>query len=543
MTNIQKIAYQIIARAKPFAVMAGILLYAAGAAAQTYTLAPPPFQTALDDSGRIIVGGCIWTYAAGTTNPIATYSSNAGAVNTNPIQADYAGRFTVYLLSGTNYKFQYEAACSPPAHASVLRTQDNISGVPASAAAVDVTGTAGETIAFGQCVYLSDGSGSKTAGQWFKCDSANNYSSTFPEIGIATNAIATAATGQIRINGYVSGLSSLSTGSEYYVGAAGVFTSTAPVNKRHVGHADTATSMVFTANPPTPPQPLNNAINGFRISASTGTCVPTADVTAATTIFLVPCFGNAIALYDGAVWNVRTTTQISIAVPATTSQMYDVFVFDNAGVATLELNAWTNDTTPATAHSGATFYQDGIPIKAGTATRRYVGSFRTTTVSGQTEDSLAKRYVWNEYNRVRRPLRVLEATANWTYETNTYRQARATSTNQLDVVLGVADVFLHVDLRVDFLCTGECAGSVSIGEDSTTTPLASAVSARVGDGNGSGLSINMAWQPTAAIDYQPAVGRHTYVWLERGNGGGTGTVWQGVNSSGIQSGLVGFIEG
>jgi hypothetical protein len=96
-----------------------------------YTLAPPPYQTLLDNAGAPVSNGCVWTYAAGTTTPIATYSDALGTPNTNPIRTDPAGRYTAYLLAGTGYKFVCETPCSPPSgHGSVLRTADNIVGTP-----------------------------------------------------------------------------------------------------------------------------------------------------------------------------------------------------------------------------------------------------------------------------------------------------------------------------------------------------------------------------------------------------------------------------
>src|SRR6185295_16261184 len=139
-----------------------------------------------------------------------------------------------------------------------------------------------------------------------------------------------------------------------------------------------------------------------------------------------------IALYDGSAgWNVRTFSELTLAVPATTSQMYDVFIFDNAGTPAIEALAWTNDTTRAT----ALVLQDGILSKTGALTRRYVGSFRTTTVSGQTEDSATKRFLWNYYNRVTKSL-MKQGSSNWTYTTATWRQANADTANQVETIHG-----------------------------------------------------------------------------------------------------------
>lgn len=516
--------------------LAAILLQVAPARAQVYTIAPSPFQTALDDSGNIIVNGCVWTYAAGTSSAINTYSNNAGALNSNPIIADYAGRFTVYLLAGTNYKFVYESACAPPAHGTTMRSQDNVAGVPAAAATVDVTGTAGEAISAGQCAYLSDGSGAKAAGQWFKCDAANAYSNTSPEVGMTISAIASASSGTIRLQGLVSGLSSLSIGQEYFIGTAGAITSTAPVTSRHLGHADTAGSLVLTADPP-PPQMLDNGINDFRLTLTTAVPVTSADVTGASavTIFCAPYRGNRLALYSASgSASVFTSAEFSIAVPATTSTMYDVFAYNNAGVPALELLAWTNVTTRATA---VVLTTTGAWTKSGDLTRRYLGSVMTGTVSGQTEDSATKRYLWNYYNRVPRPLLKASADATWNYTTATVRQANASTANQVDVVVGIAEVPIELLVTAFVNNANNVAVQIGIGEDSTSTISASTIG---GGGVTSTGSVFPGQNLSARFVKYPAVGRHVYSWNEWSAVGGV-SAWYGTPSA--QGGLAGTANG
>jgi hypothetical protein len=274
---------------------------------------------------------------------------------------------------------------------------------------------------------------------------------------------------------------------------------------------------------------------GGRLTLTSGTPVTTADVTAATTLYFALYAGNRIELYNGSGWITRTFAELSIAVPATTDTVYDVFVYDNAGTAALELTAWTNDTTRATALTK----QDGILVKTGALTRRYVGTFRTTGVSGQTEDSFAKRYVWNYYNRVPRVLRVNEATNSWTYHVATFQQANASAANQVDVVVGVAEV--PIDLRLFAHVsnsTGGVFGRVAIGEDSATAAASgSIIGATV-------LASAFADQIMASLTKYPAVGRHYYTWLEQSDAVAT-TTWYGDNNTPttIQSGMHGTIDG
>jgi hypothetical protein len=80
-----------------------------------------------DNSGNPLAGGLIYTYAAGTTTPAATYTSNTGlTANSNPIVLDSAGRATseIWLTEGASYKFVLQTAL-----ATTLGTYDNVPGV------------------------------------------------------------------------------------------------------------------------------------------------------------------------------------------------------------------------------------------------------------------------------------------------------------------------------------------------------------------------------------------------------------------------------
>jgi hypothetical protein len=62
------------------------------------------------NSGAVLTGGKLYTYAAGTTTPQATYTTSVGNIaHTNPIVLDAAGRVSgsgeIWLTSGVTYKF------------------------------------------------------------------------------------------------------------------------------------------------------------------------------------------------------------------------------------------------------------------------------------------------------------------------------------------------------------------------------------------------------------------------------------------------------
>lgn len=270
----------------------------------------------------------------------------------------------------------------------------------------------------------------------------------------------------------------------------------------------------------------------FRLSLTTTIPVTTVDVTGATTIYAVPKVGNRIGLYDGAIWRNYTSAEFSLALGTLSSgKPYDVFCYQNADVPTLEFLAWTNDTTRATALA----YNAGILIKSGDATRRYLGTFYTTSTT-QTEDSAANRYLWNYYHRVGRSCVVIDATANWTYSTSTYRQANNSAANQLNVLVGVIED--NIEVNVVGAVTNSTAtlryAQVGIGINSTTVNSAH-IQLRVFVGNTQSKVV------TSTLVGATLLGKNSYVRLEIAEGTDTQT-W--IGSSGtplIQTAIYGRV--
>ena len=271
-----------------------------------------------------------------------------------------------------------------------------------------------------------------------------------------------------------------------------------------------------------------------RLTLTSGTPVTTADVTGATNIYFAPYDGSRIALYDGSsAWNVRTFTQITIALGTLTdAKPYDLFAYDNSGTVTLDSPVvWTNDTTRATALTT----QDGVLVKTGATTRRYIGTFYTTATT-TTEDSLAKRFVWNYHNRVHRPMRVVETTSSWTYTTATLRQANAAVTNQLDFVVGVNETQVRAVVAATFANSSAAINVlVSLGLDSTSATATGVIYNSVAGAAGS------PHVPAAHLVTFPGAARHYVVWLEYSTASGT-TTWYSASAL-RHSGMEGWIEG
>jgi hypothetical protein len=112
-------------------------------------LSPPPKTQFLDASGAPLVGGKVFTYAAGTTTPLATYTTGAGTVaNTNPVILNARGEADIWYTNGVSYK----VVLTDSADATIW-TVDNIavSGSMATqnANAVNITGgTIGSGVTF-----------------------------------------------------------------------------------------------------------------------------------------------------------------------------------------------------------------------------------------------------------------------------------------------------------------------------------------------------------------------------------------------------------
>lgn len=70
-------------------------------------LGPAPKAQFFTADGQPLVGGKVYTYAAGTTTPLATYTSSSGASsNSNPIILDGRGECNIWFLPTSAYKIK-----------------------------------------------------------------------------------------------------------------------------------------------------------------------------------------------------------------------------------------------------------------------------------------------------------------------------------------------------------------------------------------------------------------------------------------------------
>jgi hypothetical protein len=115
--------------------MAVFLSPVGGVAAQFFT-----------NTGAVLTGGKLYTYAAGTTTPAATYTTSTGnTARTNPIILDSAGRVPdggEIWITSAQYKFVLKDSSDV-----LIATYDNVSGIGAASYQVqNFTGTGSQTV-------------------------------------------------------------------------------------------------------------------------------------------------------------------------------------------------------------------------------------------------------------------------------------------------------------------------------------------------------------------------------------------------------------
>ncbi len=87
-----------------YAALLALFVLPAGAQTPIPPINQPVFR-AFDSNGVPLAGGLLYSYAAGTSTPLSTYTDAAGtAPNTNPVVLDATGQAKVFMGVGT-YKF------------------------------------------------------------------------------------------------------------------------------------------------------------------------------------------------------------------------------------------------------------------------------------------------------------------------------------------------------------------------------------------------------------------------------------------------------
>lgn len=193
----------------------------------------------------------------------------------------------------------------------------------------------------------------------------------------------------------------------------------------------------------------------LRMTGVSGTPVAISDATALTSIYITPFRGNKVALYYAGSWQLFDLTEIPVSlVSLSANTLYDFFIYWTGSTISVEAQGWAS----ANARAVAVTMTNGVYTKGTDPTRRYIGTIRTT-VAGQTEDSRAKRYIWNYYNRQNRLLYNLDISSH-SYTTAAWRTWLAATTMRFEYIVGFQEDTVQTEISARW---GGASSEIAIG--------------------------------------------------------------------------------
>ena len=405
------------------------------------------FQTPLeqfeDATGAPYAGAKLYFYSSGTSSKLSTYSDSGLTIaNTNPVVLDSAGRLpNAVFLQVLQYKVVLAPSTDTDPPTAPIWTQDPVYTSDYSAQAKFKSGSGSPN------GVVAGTAGSATISADAYWDYTNNILYICTTTGNAATAVWTAV------------------------------------------NATTAAAVI------PPPQ-------GY-LTLTSGTPVITGDVTAATSVYYTPYSGLLVPIYNGASFvptSIVSELQLTLVSAHAASQIYDVFIFNNNGVATVVTGpTWAAGTSGSvtagscargtgtggaalarvqgiytnavqiTARNGSTTYT----INANLAT--YVGSIFMDGTNGQVScyrsyGQSRKWGVWNLYNQQTISFKAGDGTGSW-IPSGTLGPANAATANSLTTFCGLAQSSYELVYRQGVSVTGAASPSTilaGLGVNSTT---------------------------------------------------------------------------
>ena len=177
------------------------------------------------------------------------------------------------------------------------------------------------------------------------------------------------------------------------------------------------------------------------LTPTSGTPIITADVIGNPSLVYTPYVGNLVPIYSGTAFVPTVFSELTLTLTSSQAAngIYDVFIFNNAGVLTLVTGpAWSSATPPSCSRGAPTalarlsgIWVNNISISgkngANTYTipanqATYLGSIYIDGTAGQitchrSYGQNRKWSIWNAYNRVPIILQAGDATGSWSYGT------------------------------------------------------------------------------------------------------------------------------
>ena len=455
---------------------------------------PDPLQSTFFIPGSNTPGNGVqlFIYLAGSTTKTTVYKTQAGTAHTNPIVLDSGGNLpsqsSIWIPAGVSIKAVYAPSNDTDPPVSPYLAIDNISGIN------DIAATASQWVSGPTPTFVSP----------TQFTLVGDQTATF-QVGRRIEYTVTAGTGYARIS--VSVFGALTTVT--------IVPDSIPLDS---GLSAVNYALLSALNPSIP------VINVFaepisgRLTLSSGVAVTNTDI-GSQTLYFTPYKGNTISLYDGAYWNKYNFSEASIAVPNTSNTVYDIFAYPVSSAVALSTAVWSNSSTRAT--SSALVSQNGVYVRTGDTSQRYLGTFATATTSGFITDSKTARRLQNYYNTVPRQLFVTETTSSWNNSSQIYRPLNGSTTNRVDFIVGLSETIVNASAHL--IATATLNGhsySLGIGLDSITSTDSAFLIQQTFDG-ASTFTGNSVGPATSVWNGYPPVGLHFLQWLERNATGST----------------------
>lgn len=232
--------------------------------------------------------------------------------------------------------------------------------------------------------------------------------------------------------------------------------------------------------------PAQNLFCG-RLTLASGDPLPSVDQIGST-LYLTPYNGNVVTLWNGAKWIVTDFEEISFNANAfLANKNYDIWAYWTGTEVALESDVWTDGTTRAT---NITLF-NGVYVKSGDSTRRYIGTVRTTAVAGQLSDTVTQRYLYNYFNAIPRHLEKF-VPGLWSVTTN-WRIWKNDATARIDFVLGVPTlVDAYGKMGAEW---GASDAAMALGLNSVTVPISDTITGK----HDNGVESAIHWARYSAI--------------------------------------------
>jgi hypothetical protein len=205
--------------------------------------------------------------------------------------------------------------------------------------------------------------------------------------------------------------------------------------------------------------------------------------------------GNKQTVDNGSgVLSIVTITEISLALTLTSGSAYSVFLVNTAGAQTLEVDVWSNSTTPLTyARDGA-----GRFCKSGSTNKLLIAELYAAATN-KVYDWTGSRHLVNLYNQQEAVLFAQDTSASWAGTGAIEAHSTVDGTGRVSIFVGSNAIPLKVDAMQNFSTGAANVAIFGLGLNSTS---AFTVSNQIsGAATQEGVSVHYAANLTTGLNF------------------------------------------